>query len=129
MVVKLTQEQADYLETFEGSDNNKAFYFISSWGWGKHLRDGLGKIYDNDENKPFDFDEKEKMLNALINGYEVDEPKYKFHTYSNITDLDSLYYAGRDLQLTNNKEKAKSVEKNSDEYLSLETLGFFKEKV
>lgn len=129
MVVKLTQEQADYLETFDRYDKNKAFYFISSWGWGNSLRDGLGEIYDNDENNPFDFDEKEKMLNALINGYEIYVPKYKFHIFSDINGFKELYYAGKDVQLTNNEEEAKNIVKNSDEYLALENLGFIKEEV
>lgn len=88
MVVKLTQEQADYLETFG-----------------------------------------EKMLIALINGYEVDVPKYKFYNFSNITNIKKLYYAGKDIELTEDYNFAKAVKKNSNEYLALECLGFDKEEV
>ena len=130
MVVKLTQEQADYLETFGEGDKNKAFHFISSWGWGKYLRDGLGKIYTNEEKKPFDvFEEKEKMLNALINGYEVIVPEYIFHNFSDNTGITRLYYAGEEVQLISNKKFAKEVEKDSDEYVALKRLGFYHEKV
>ena len=81
MVVKLTQEQADYLETF-GGNKKTAIYFIARWGWGVFLKDGNCKIYEDDEEKPFKQEEAEKMLNALINGYEVDVPKYIFFNFS-----------------------------------------------
>ena len=126
MVVKLTQEQADYLKTFEDDDKNKAFHFISSWGWGEHLRDGLGKFYKKEEEKPFEINEKEKMLNALINGYEVVVPKYKFH---NVCDFEYLYYAGKRKQLTYIKDEAFEVKKDSDEYKALIRVGFIPEKV
>ena len=35
MVVKLTQKQADYLETFK--ENDHAIHYISRWGWGYPL--------------------------------------------------------------------------------------------
>ena len=129
MVVKLTQEQADYLETFDMKHKNKAFYYISSWGWGKYLKDGNKRVYSNDEEKPFDFDEKEKMLNALINGYEIDMPKYKFHNFSKTTGIKRLYYAGKDVELIENYDFAEVVKKNSDEYLALKSLGFLEEEV
>lgn len=130
MVVKLTQEQADYLETFEGNKKT-AIYFIACWGLGcgLYLKDGNGKIYEDGEEKPFEQDETEKMLNALINGYEVDVPEYKFHNFSNITNVKRLYYAGKDVELTSVDSFAKVVKKNSDEYLSLKNLGFLEEKV
>lgn len=128
MVVKLTQEQADYLKTF-GEEKSKAFHYISRWGWGYLLSDGNGKVYEHYEEKPFEQDEDEKMLNALINGYEVIVPKFKFHTFSNITGFEGLYYAGKDKQLTADYEKAKEVEKNSKEYIALENLGFLKVEV
>ena len=128
MVVKLTQEQADYLETFDGTDKNKAFYFISGWGWGQYLKDGNRKVYENDDEKPFDFDEKEKMLNALINGYEVEIPKFTFHTFSDNDGYMALYYTGKYRQLTGNVLEAKTVKKNSDEYLALKSLGFLEEE-
>lgn len=128
MVVKLTQEQADYLETFGGS-KELAFYFISRWGFGNFLKNGFGKVYENEEKKPFNINEKEKMLNALINGYEVDVPKYTFHIFSNEDGYMALYYKGKYKQLTGNILEAKAVEKNSDEYFSLKCLGFFEEEV
>ena len=128
MVVKLTQKQADYLETF-GEEKSKAFHYISRWGWGHLLSDGNGKVYEHNEEKPFEQDEDEKMLNALINGYEVDVPEYKFHNFSNITNIKRLYYAGKDVELTADYKFAKTVKKNSDEYLSLKCLGFLEEKV
>jgi hypothetical protein len=128
MVVKLTQEQADYLETFNG-DKSRAFYFISRWGWGYNLSDGKGKTYYYDEKEPFEQIEIEKMLNALINGYEIDEPKFKFFNFSDITSFKKMYYAGKEKELTADTYEAKYINKDSKEYVALENLGFYKEEV
>lgn len=128
MVVKVTQEQADYLETF-GDRKRTAIYFIGSWGWGIFLKDGNGKIYEDDEEKPFKQDETVKMVNALINGYEIDVPKFKFYNFSNSSGSAPLYYAGKEKQLTNNEMFAKEVKKDSEEYLALIKLGFISEEV
>lgn len=128
MVVKLTQEQADYLKTF-GEEKSKAFHYISRWGWGNLLSDGNGKVYEHNEKKPFEQEEDEKMLNAIINGYEVAVPEFKFFNFSNITKIKKLYYAGKDVELIDNASYALKVKKNSKEYVALENLGFFKEEV
>ena len=127
MVVKLTQKQADYLKTF-GRQKNLAFYYISRWGWDCLLKDGTEKTYKDNDKKPFKLDEKEKMLNALINGYEISEPKYKFYTCFE-TSYTPLYYAGKCNALTFHKNKAIEFEKGSKGYLALENLGFCKEEV
>ena len=128
MVVKLTQKQADYLETF-GEEKSKAFHYISRWGWGHLLSDGNGKVYEYNEEKPFEQDEDEKMLNALINGYEVSVPKFKFYNFSDITSFKKMYYAGKEKELTADTDEAKYINKDSKEYVALENLGFFKEEV
>lgn len=128
MVVKLTQKQADYLKSFR-NDKKLAFYHIGRWGFGYNLKDGNEKVYATNEEAPFTYDEKEKMLDAVINGYEVVVPKFKFHTFSDISDVKRLYYAGKQAQLTASIERAKEVKKNSEEYVELENLGFFREKV
>lgn len=127
MVVKLTQEQADYLETFE--EKRTAIYFIARWGWGIFLKDGNGKIYEDDEEKPFKQDEAEKMVNALINGYEIGMPKYKFYNFSNKSGNTPLYYNGELNELMDNVMFAKEVKKDSEEYLALIKLGFVREEV
>ena len=128
MVVKLTQKQADFLETF-GTDRNKAVYYISRWGFRFNLKDGNGKlygtIYGTNEETPFTLDEKEKMLNAIINGYEVVVPKFKFYNYSDWSNDTPLYYAGEFVQLTINEEKALEVKEDSKEYVALKRLGFY----
>ena len=125
MVVKLTQKQADYLETF--NDKSLAFYYISSWGWGSFLKNGIGGVYEGDET-PFTLDEKEKMLNAIINGYEVIfEPKFKFYNFSDRSGSTPLYYAGKANELNGNKKFALEVKKDSEEYKALLTLGFIRE--
>ena len=128
MVVKLTKEQADYLKTF-GTDKGKAFYYISRWGWNCPLEDGYEKVYKTTKEQPFEqFDEKEKMLNAVINGYEVIyEPKFKFYNFSDRTDSTPLYYVGKTNELSGNKKFALEVKKDSEEYKALLTLGFIRE--
>ena len=126
MVVKLTQEQADYIKTFVCND--RAFHYISRYGWNHYLKDGNGKCYEKGEKEPFTIDEKGKMLDAVINGYEVIVPKFKFYNFSDKTRFAPLYYAGEE-ELTSYKEFAKEVEENSEEYVALKLLGFIKEEV
>ena len=127
MVVKLTQEQADYLKSFR-NDKKLAFYYISRWCFGYNLKDGNEKVYVTKEEAPFTIDEKGKMLDAVINGYEVIVPKFKFYNFSDKTRFAPLYYAGEE-ELTSYKEFAKEVEENSEEYVALKLLGFIKEEV
>lgn len=126
MVVKLTQEQADYLKTFVCND--RAFHYISRYGWNHYLKDGNEKCYEKGEKEPFTLDEKGKMLDAVINGYEVIVPKFKFYNFSDKTRFAPLYYAGEE-ELTSYKEFAKEVEENSEEYVALKLLGFIKGEV
>lgn len=127
MVFKLTQAQADYLETFR--EPNEAIYYISRWGWCHALKDGNEKIYGAVEKEPFRQDEKLKMLDAVINGYEVAVPKYKFYNFSNKSGNTPLYYNGEFNELIANVSFAKEVEKDSEEYLALTKLGFVREEV
>ena len=76
MVVKLTQTQAEFLGTFgslEDEDNKrKALYHITRFGWGYNLTDG-----DDCESRAFEKSDKLKMVEAVVNGYEVIyEPKF-----------------------------------------------------
>lgn len=127
MVVKLTKEQADYLKSFR-NDKKLAFYHIGRWGFGYNLKDGNEKVYVANEEVPFTYDEKGKMLDAVINGYEIIVPKFKFYNFSDKTRFAPLYYAGEE-ELTSYKEFAKEVEENSEEYVALKLLGFIKEEV
>ena len=68
------------------------------------------------------------MLDAVINGYEVVVPTFKFFNYFTESHY-PLYYAGDFNQLTNSEEEALKVKKDSEEYKALELLGFLKEKV
>ena len=125
-MVKLTQEQANYLKTFVCND--RAFHYISRYGWNHYLKDGNGKCYEKGEKEPFTLGEKGKMLDAVINGYEVIVPKFKFYNFSDKTRFAPLYYAGEE-ELTSYKEFAKEVEENSEEYVALKLLGFIKEEI
>lgn len=124
-MVKLTKEQDTFIKTF--SDKSLAFHYISSWGWDSWLRNGTGEVYELGAKTPFTLDEKEKMLNAIINGYEVIEPKFKFYNFSDRSDSTPLYYAGKENGLNRNKKFALEVKKDSEEYKALLTLGFIRE--
>lgn len=126
-MVELTQEQADYLKSFR-NDKKLAFYYIGRWYFGYNLKDGNEKVYVTEEEAPFTLDEKGKMLDAVINGYEVIVPKFKFYNFSDKTGFAPLYYAGEE-ELTSDKEFAKEVKENSEEYVALKLLGFIKEEV
>ena len=127
MVVKLTQEQDRFIKTF--NDKSRAFYYISSWGWGSSLKNGLGEVYENGVKTPFAIYEKEKMLNAIINGFEVIEPKFKFYNFSDSSGETALYYAGQSRQLTKTEQSALEVKEGSEEYKALLALGFVKEVI
>ena len=129
MVVKLTKEQIDYLETFDGKIKDTAFYYISRWGFNHYLKDGNGKVYGKSEKEPFKQDEKLKMFEAIINGYEVIEPKFKFYNFSDSSGGTPLYYAGLTNELKGNKKFALEVKKDSEEYKALLTLGFIEEEI
>ena len=128
MVVKLTQEQADYLGTFgdfeDEVNKRKALYYITRFGWGYNLTDG-----DDCESEAFVKSDKLKMVEAVINGYEVIEPKFKFYNFSDSSGGTALYYAGQSRQLTKFEQDALEVKEGSEEYKSLLTLGFIEEEV
>ena len=127
MVVKLTQEQADFLKTFgnlEDEINKKrALCHITRFGYGYNWIDGVKY-----PSSAFECYEQSKMVEAVINGYEVIEPKFKFYNFSDKTRFAPLYYAGEE-ELTSDKEFAKEVEENSEEYVALKLLAFIKEEV
>ena len=128
MVVKLTQEQANYLKTF-GEKKEKAVYYISRWGLDYSLYDGNDRKYEYEDIKPFTLYEKMKIIEAVINGYEVAVPKFKFYNFSDSSGYKSLYYQGDLKELTANSSFAKEVKKDSEEYLALIKLGFCREEV
>ena len=126
MVVKLTQKQAEFLGTFgslEDEDNKrKALYHITRFGWGYNLTDG-----DDCKSGAFVKSDKLKMVEAVINGYELIESKYKFYNFSDSSGGTPLYYAGLTNELKGNKKFALEVKKDSEEYKALLTLGFIRE--
>ena len=129
MVVKLTQKQAEFLSTFgdfEDEENKrKALYHITRFGWGYNLTDG-----DDLKSGAFENSDKLKMVEAVINGYEVIyEPKFKFYNFSDSSGGTPLYYAGLTNELKGNKKFALEVKKDSEEYKALLTLGFIEEEI
>lgn len=128
MVVKLTQEQDRFIKTFgdiEDEVNKKrALYNITRFGYGYSLTDG-----DKCTSSAFECSEQLKMVEAVINGYEVIELKYKFYNFSDSSGGTPLYYAGKKKQLTGSKRFALEVKKDSEEYVALKLLGFIREEV
>ena len=129
MVVKLTQKQAEFLGTFgsleDEHNKRKALYHITRFGWGYNLTDG-----DDCESRAFEKSDKLKMVEAVINGYEVIyEPKFKFYNFSDSSGETALYYAGQSRQLTKSEQSALEVKEGSEEYKALLALGFVKEVI
>ena len=127
-MVELKQEQANYLETFgnlEDEANKKlALYHITRFGWGYNLTDG-----DDLKSGAFENSDKLKMVEAVINGYELIESKYKFYNFSDSSGETALYYAGQSRQLTKSEQSALEVKEGSEEYKALLALGFVKEVI
>ena len=127
-MVELKQEQANYLETFgnlEDEVNKKlALYYITRFGYGYNLTDG-----DKCTSSAFECSEQLKMVEAVINGYEVFEPKFKFYNFSDSSGTTPLYYAGQFRQLTKFEQYALEVKEDSKEYKALLALGFDSQEV
>ena len=77
----------------------------------------------------FENSDKLKMIEAVINGYEIAEPKFKFYNFSDSSGGTALYYAGRSRQLTKFEQDALEVKGGSEEYKALLALGFVEEEV
>lgn len=127
-MVELTEEQDRFIKTF-GTDKSRAIFYISRWGWDYPLLDGNEKVYKKTEEKPFQQSEQLTMVEAVINGYEVIVPKFKFYNFSDSSRGTPLYYAGLTHELKGNKKFALEVKKDSEEYKALVTLGFIEEEV
>lgn len=126
-MVELTEEQDRFIKTF-GTDKSRAIFYISRWGLDYPLLDGNEKVYKKTEEKPFQQSEQLKMVEAVINDYEVIyEPKFKFYNFSDRSESTPLYYAGKANELNGNKKFALEVKKDSEEYKALLTLGFIRE--
>ena len=127
-MVELTQEQANYLETFgnlEDEINKKrSLCHITRFGYGYNWIGGVKY-----PSSAFECYEQSKMVEAVINGYEVIEPKFKFYNFSDSSGTTPLYYAGQFRELTKFGQSALEVKEGSEEYKSLLTLGFIEEEV
>ena len=128
MVVKLTQEQDRFIKTFgnlEDEINKKrALCHITRFGYGYNWIGGVKY-----PSSAFECSEQLKMVEAVINGYEVFEPKFKFYNFSDSSGTTPLYYAGQFRELTKFEQSALEVKEDSKEYVALENLGFYKEEV
>lgn len=81
--VVLTKAQAKFLESFSGqvTSESEALFHIARFGWEYGLMDGCGKCYSTDfdeyhrlANGLEDYEFKELMIRAIIDGYTVEEP-------------------------------------------------------
>lgn len=115
-LVKLTQEQHEFIKTFhidglsvDNIDKEKAIHNISRCGFGFLLNDGNGKKYsflkpagENFLQAPFNQNERFKIIDAIINGYEVIEPRYHLlaRPYNEVTDaIEKVYFIGEPYRL------------------------------
>ena len=114
-LIKLTQEQHEFIKTFyigsrdvDKIDKGKAIYYISRCGWSFSLKDGNGVKYSTNGNTegtevaPFKQDERFKIIDAIINGYEVLEERYHLYSepYNEATDqIEKVYFLGNPYRL------------------------------
>lgn len=111
-LIKLTQEQHEFIQTFVSGnrtdlcllDKQKAIHNISRWGFGFSLNDGNGKKYsflkpdgETSLQAPFNQNERFKIIDAIINGYEVIKPRYRLFAqpYNEATnEIEKMYFFG-----------------------------------
>lgn len=110
-LIKLTQKQHEFIQTFsynnytsgESINKEKAIFYISRWGWSFTLKDGNGVEYstggitEGTEIAPFKQDERFKIIDAIINGYEVIKPRYRLFAqpYNEVTnEVEKMYFFG-----------------------------------
>lgn len=116
-LIKLTQEQHEFIQTFnigvqtdlDSIDKQKAVYNISRWGFGFPLTDGNEQEYSflypsggEVKKAPFKQNERFKIIDAIINGYEVIEPRYHLFAqpYNEVTDaIEKVYFLGEPYRL------------------------------
>lgn len=128
MKIKLTQKQHDFIQTFGSLENEtnkkRALYHISRWGFGYPLQDGNNKMVGY-----FNISEQLKMIEAVINGYEIKVIKFVFYNFADGSGATPLYYAGKLERLKIDKKDAQEVVKDSKEYKALVKSGFMKEEI
>lgn len=116
-LIKLTQEQHEFIQTFNIGvqtdrdliDKAKAIHNISRWGFGFPLTDGNEQEYSflypsggEVKKAPFKQNERFKIIDAIINGYEVIEARYHLFSqpYNEDTDqIEKVYFLGNPYRL------------------------------
>lgn len=102
--VKVSEEEAKFLKTFDfncESDVTTALYYVSRTGWGYYLEDNDG-IELKDLSEGFrKLENRERLIKAILDGYEVEEEKRYFVKAKGICE----------------KNETLNCEKNSKEWL------------
>lgn len=135
-LIKLTQEQHEFIKTFyigsravDKINKAKAIHNISRWGFGFSLTDGNGKEYsffrpDGETllQAPFNQDERFKIIDAIINGYEVIKKRYHLYArpYNEVTDqIEKVYFLGNSYRPRTTTDD-KKLNQDWGKYYSLE---------
>lgn len=148
MVVKLTQKQADYIESFRKDAEQKHVFSTSNdvkQGeempvWASVAVKNLSRIgfgygstdYNDNEiefGEGFEHENIPTLIDAVINGYEAEKPKFKFYNFVIGQGLQKFWYAGNKQELTPSESYAIHVEKDSEAYDALRALGFIRKQV
>lgn len=131
--VSITKRQAEFIESFN-RDKQKGMFYIARVGWSYAPTDGNGVSYDynSEEGWAFENNEKEKMMQALLNGYivEPEEPKefVMYMTFSDDNhDQKKIYYGI--FQHVSKKERATSFFEGNGNIERLEAKGWTKEEL
>ena len=76
--VKVSEEEAEFLETFDFSceiDVTKALYYVSRAGWGYYLKDNNDIEFKGLTEGFSEFKKRKRLIKAILDGYEVEEEK------------------------------------------------------
>lgn len=149
MVVKLTQKQANFIESFKTDAKEKCVYSESNdvkHGeempvWASVALKNLSRIgfgygftdYNDNEiefGEGFEHENIPTLMDAVINGYEVEKPKVIFYNYNaDDADFTKYYSLGMNRVITGKEKDAKHIEVGSEEYDLFKKLGWLTKNV
>ena len=97
--VKVSEEEAEFLETFDFSceiDVTKALYYVSRAGWGYYLKDNNDIEFKGLTEGFREFKNRKRLIKAILDGYEVEEEKRYEVLLCNGQSLKTVYRQGED---------------------------------
>ena len=119
--VKVSEEEEKFLKTFDfncENDVTKALYNVSRVGWGYYLTDNNG-IELKDLSEGFrEFENRKRLIKAILDGYEVEEEKRYLVSLKNGQPLvksqsGNTFYFNQNITAGNYKVTRKQLEQTN----------------